>query len=229
MKHSKKLFYFHVLLILIVFITAGCQETKGKETTLTIGQNESSIDRQIDTESAESDTAKNQSESASSKETGEDESNASPSNDENSNQQSKGDTVDLAPYTSNEIEVARVWYQLAPNQQIDKMYVRKISAGSLVNPNYEESAVYPEDVIQLEGTRLVDGAVTYSGNGDGTVNVYNVPARWNEKLVGEVDKEEIKKVTKKVIENPKHVKIELVSNEEIVELIKKIQMVDSGP
>lgn len=34
-----------------------------------------------------------------------------------------------------------------------------------------------EDVIQLAGSRLIDGSVTYSGNRGGTINVYNVPLR----------------------------------------------------
>ncbi|WP_406944327.1 hypothetical protein ACJA3J_13400 [Halobacillus sp. SY10] len=237
MKNSKKHIYSHVILIFIVFMTAGCQDIKGKETTLTTGEDESGVNHHTETGSTEKEsdqtdsseekgTSKNQPESASSKGSGEDQSKANPSNSVNSNQYSEGEKVDLTPYTSNEIEWARVWHQLAPNQQIDKMYVRKISAGSLINPNHEESAVYPEDVIQLEGTRLVDGAVTYSGNGDGTVNVYNVPARWNEKLNGEVDNDEIKKVTEDVMKTTKQVRIEAVSNEDIVALIEKIQMVD---
>lgn len=152
-------------------------------------------------------------------------------NDESSNDASKseegseGEGVDLSDYSSEEIEYARVWHQLAPNQQIDKMYVNKISAGSPLNPNHKDvSATYPEDVIQLEGTRIVDGAVTYSGNGDGTINLYEVPARWNEKLGGEVDKEAIKKTTENIVKNKKKVEIKAVSNEEIINLIKKIEM-----
>lgn len=57
------------------------------------------------------------------------------------------------------------------------MYVRHIPAGEPINHNDDTSANYSEDVIQLSGSRLVDGSVTYSGNGDGTINVYNVPLR----------------------------------------------------
>ncbi|WLR46400.1 hypothetical protein LC065_12510 [Halobacillus litoralis] len=231
MKSSKKRLYTHLILLFILLMTVGCQDIEGKETTLTTSDDESGVDQQTETESTinESDQAKSTEEKgASSKGSGEDDSNAATSSDENSKQPPEEKMVDLSSYTSSEIEWARVWHQLAPNQQIDTMYVKKIPAGSLINPNHEESAVYPEDVIQLEGTRLVDGAVTYSGNGDGTVNVYNVPARWNEKLTGEVDKEEIKEVTEDVIKSTKQVKIEPFSNEDIVELIKKIQTVHPG-
>lgn len=85
----------------------------------------------------------------------------------------------LSNYSSSQIEYARVWLQLGPNQEIDQLYVQHIPAGTPLNPNDETSLSYPEDVIQLYGSRLVDGSVTYSGNGDGTINVYNVPLRWD--------------------------------------------------
>lgn len=85
----------------------------------------------------------------------------------------------LSQYTSEQIEYARVWLQLGPNQDIDGLYVERIPADTPLNPDDETSGVYPEDVIQLAGSRLVDGSVTYSGNGDGTINVYNVPLRWD--------------------------------------------------
>jgi hypothetical protein len=89
------------------------------------------------------------------------------------------DNDPLAQYSSEQIEYARVWLQLGPNQDIDGLYVQHIPAGTPLNPDDETSASYPEDVIQLAGSRLVDGSVTYSGNGDGTINVYNVPLRWD--------------------------------------------------
>jgi hypothetical protein len=85
----------------------------------------------------------------------------------------------LAQYSSEEIEYARVWLQLGPNKEIDGLYVRLIPAGTPLNPDDETSLDYPEDVIQLAGSRLIDGSVTYRGNGDGTINVYNVPLRWD--------------------------------------------------
>lgn len=67
------------------------------------------------------------------------------------------------------------------NLAIDELKVEHISKGTPLNPDDETSIDYPEDVIQLSGTRLVDGVITYSGNGNGTVNIYNVPKRWDDK------------------------------------------------
>jgi predicted small lipoprotein YifL len=85
----------------------------------------------------------------------------------------------LSQYSSEQIEYARVWQQLGPKQDIEGLYVERIPAGTPLNPDDETSGTYPERVIQLAGSRLVDGSVTYSGNGDGTINVYNVPLRWD--------------------------------------------------
>ncbi len=120
----------------------------------------------------------------------------------------------LSQYSSEQIEYARVWLQLGPNQEIDELNVRKISAGVPINPDDETSANYPEDVIQLAGSRLVDGSVTYSGNGDGTINVYNVPLRWDGNYPAGED------FYKDIIENTKQVSIEPGNDEKIIALIK---------
>ncbi|MCM3386923.1 hypothetical protein M3649_02115 [Ureibacillus chungkukjangi] len=120
----------------------------------------------------------------------------------------------LSQYSSEQIEYARVWLQLGPNQEIDELNVRKISAGEPINPDDETSANYPEDVIQLAGSRLVDGSVTYSGNGDGTINVYNVPLRWDGNYpAGE-------EFYNDIIENTKQVYIETGNDDKIIALIK---------
>lgn len=77
----------------------------------------------------------------------------------------------LSEYSNEEIEYARVWLLLGPNQEIDELNVQLIQSGTAINPSDETSAVYREDVIQLTGSRLVDRSVTYSGNRDGTINI----------------------------------------------------------
>ena len=129
---------------------------------------------------------------------------------------SSGDKKDkgkLSEYSSEEIEYARVWLQLGPNQDIDELNVQHISAGTSLNPDDNTSATYPEDVIQLAGSRLVDGVVTYSGNGDGTINVYNVPLRWDGNYpAGE-------KFYIDIINNTKLVSIDTGDDEKIIKLI----------
>ncbi|MBS4196542.1 hypothetical protein [Lederbergia citri] len=130
----------------------------------------------------------------------------------------KEDNDTLSHYSSEQIEYARVWLQLGANQQIDGLYARHIPAGTPLNPDDDTSASYPEDVIQLAGSRLVDGSVTYSGNGDGTINVYNVPLRWDGHYpAGEnfyID----------IITNTKLVYVDPGDDEKIVALIKLLSV-----
>ena len=123
----------------------------------------------------------------------------------------------LSKYSANEIEYARVWLQLGANQEIDELNVRHIPTGTPLNPDDDTSAGYPEDVIQLAGSRLVDGSITYSGNGDGTINVYNVPLRWDGKYpAGE-------QFYSDLINHTKLVYIETGNDEEIIKLINKMK------
>ena len=120
----------------------------------------------------------------------------------------------LSQYSNNQIEYAQVWLQLGQNQKIDELNILQIPAGTPLNPNDDTSAKYPEDVIQLSGSRLLDGSVTFSRNGDGTINVYNVPLRWDGQYpAGENFYIDMIKNTKVVYVNP-------LRDEKIVELIK---------
>jgi hypothetical protein len=120
----------------------------------------------------------------------------------------------LSQYSNEQIEYARVWLQLGPNQEIDELNVHHIPAGTPINPDDGTSANYPVNVIQLAGSRLVDGSVTYSGNGDGTINVYNVPLRWDGSYpAGE-------NFYKEIMDNTKLVYVEKGDDEKIIELIK---------
>ena len=130
------------------------------------------------------------------------------------NEGEKEDHKTLSEYSSTQIEYARVWLQLGPNQELDELNVRHIKAGEPLNPDDETSADYPEDVIQLAGSRLVDGSITYSGNGNGTINVYNVPLRWDGIYpAGE-------NFYKEIIENTKLVSVAPGDDEKVIALIK---------
>lgn len=133
---------------------------------------------------------------------------------------------ELSKYSSQQIEYARVWLQLGPNQEIDELYVKEIPKGTALNPDDEDMNVnYPEDVVQLTGSRLVDGSVTYSSNGDGTINVYNVPLRWYGGFPPpeDIDKEKVRQQMEDIIKNTKKVYIDPNSEEKIIEVIKKIK------
>jgi|SRR5690625_2417757 len=120
----------------------------------------------------------------------------------------------LSAYSSDQIEYARIWLQLGSNQELDVLNVHHIPAGDPLHPEDETSVNYPEDVIQLSGTRLVDGSVTYSGNGDGTINVYNVPLRWDGVYpAGEEFYQEI-------VDNTELISVDTGDDEEVIALIK---------
>src|SRR5699024_1818327 len=86
----------------------------------------------------------------------------------------------LSKYSAEEIEYARVWLQLGVTQEIDELYVEHFSAGEPLNPDDESSIDYTEDVIHLCGYSLVEGSITYSGNGEGTMKLYStISHRWD--------------------------------------------------
>lgn len=120
----------------------------------------------------------------------------------------------LSEYTSEEVEYARIWLQLGENQDIDELNVVSIPAGQSLNPNDETSASYPENVIQLSGSRLIDGSITYSSNGDGTINVYNVPLRWDGEYPAGED------FYQEMIENTKHISIDQGDDNKLIQLIQ---------
>ena len=221
MKKLTRILYFNVALFMLVGMLVGCADNKNEGSTTASDEDNSVESPEENTsekdestpaskveETEVSDTSSGESESVNN------DSNSTPS--ENSND--KKDNETLSQYSSKQIEYARIWLQLGPNQDIDGLYVQHIPAGTPLNPDDETSANYPEDVIQLAGGRLVDGSVTYSGNGDGTINVYNVPSRWDGQYpAGEefyID----------IIENTKTVSIDTGDDEKIILLIKLLNV-----
>lgn len=153
--------------LVVMFILIGCDSNTTEESPAKELENSSNV--QEESNSPENDIENTGTESASTEQ----------STSEEMNTEENPETETLAQFSNEEIEYARVWLQLGPNQQLDELNIKHIPAGTALNPDDSTSATYPEDVIQLAGSRLVDGSVTYSGNGDGTINVYNVPLRWD--------------------------------------------------
>jgi hypothetical protein len=67
----------------------------------------------------------------------------------------------LSEYSSEKIEYARIWIQLGTNKEIDELNVRRIMSGEPINPEDNTSINYPENVIQLSGSRLVSCVIEY--------------------------------------------------------------------
>lgn len=146
-----------------------------------------------------------------------------PSSEEDAGTPTDGDS--LATYSAQEIEYARVWLQLGGNtEELEELYVRQIPAGTeIATEGYFDFSmpVYPEDVIQLTGVRLVDGIVTYSGNGDGTVDLYPIPARFDHSE--NMSDEEYVTYWEEMITNTESVYIELGNPEDIIRIIETLK------
>ncbi|HLR03417.1 MAG TPA: hypothetical protein VK111_11790 [Virgibacillus sp.] len=153
----------------------------------------------------------------------EDSNGSSINNDDENNSMSPSEKDEkgvLSDYSSEEIEYARVWLQLGQNQDIDELNAKQIQAGEPLNPDDDTSLDYPEDVVQLSGSRLVDGTITYSSNGDGTIHVYDIPQRWDGKNPAGED------IYEKLIENTEEVSIDSNDDEKVKELIEKLKISD---
>lgn len=133
----------------------------------------------------------------------------------------------LDNFNSEEIEYARVWYQLISTRNdlkgIKNVYVTKIPKGSKVNPQAENSAVYKTDVVNLEAPMKAGGSITYSSNGHGTINVYNnVPYKWESPQNS--DYSQMDKITEKAIEdNVEKIYIKPNDNKQVAKLANKIK------
>ncbi|MCT1902983.1 hypothetical protein [Oceanobacillus sojae] len=188
---------------------------------------ESTATDESDENSNENDTDNNSSEESDTDSSDD----SSVENEESNDSSSEDDDNALSSYSSEEIEYARVWLQLGPNQDIDELYVDHVPAGTPLDPNDEENDVsYPEDVIQVSGSRIVDGMVTYSGNGDGTINVYNIPYgnRWygGTPRPDDIDLEDVKEEMREMLENPELVSIDPGDDEKVKNIIEKMYIID---
>ncbi|AXI08329.1 hypothetical protein CV093_05260 [Oceanobacillus sp. 143] len=231
MKGLTKTFYF----IIVLFMLAGCGGNTNEESAT------DSLEKNAAVETAEGDAIETEESTLTSEleESDIDDANHITSEEsvsiesdsimqENSetNEVDKEDDETLSQYSSEQIEFARVWRQLGPNQEIDVLDVQHIPAGTLLNPDDGTDVGYPEDVIQLRGSRLVDGIVTYSGNGDGTINVYNVPSRWYGGFPppDDIDKEKVREDMEDIINNTKLVYVDPGDDKEIIELIELLNV-----
>ncbi|WP_373894361.1 hypothetical protein [Virgibacillus sp. CBA3643] len=219
MKKRTNLFCYNIALLLLVLLLVGCAGDTDSEsgTHPSDSKNESALESEEETNGAEESGSTTVSAEASG-----DDSNDT-SSEELTNEKPSSNTYEDDNASGSEednplSEYARVWLQLGDMKDVDELNVHQIPAGTPLNPDDETSAAYPEDVIQLAGGRLVAGSVMYSGNGDGTINVYNVPLRWDgEYPAGEEFYEDI-------IENTSLEQIDTGDDEEIIELIDKMNV-----
>lgn len=123
----------------------------------------------------------------------------------------------LSDYSSEEIEYARVWLEVIGTTDIDELMVSYRSKGDPVNRfEKEKNTTYPEDVIILETPSAI---VTYSGNGDGTINLYDLPLSWYDGILPKG--KTMKEYTVEIINNPILVDIGVGEDEDVIKLITK--------
>lgn len=237
MKKNIKIFYYNVSLLLIVLLLVGCAGNTNKQLDTDSTENESTL---VDQEKNEKNNGINEENSHSTTDSGKSKtanatnipSEKTSKNESNNSSDLKDHTHDdqndhsLSKYSSEEIEYARVWLQLGPNQDIDELYVTHISAGTALNPDDDTNVGYPEDVIQIYGSRMVDGMVTYSGNGDGTINLYNIPYRWYGGLSrpDDVSVDDMREQMKEIITHTELISINPGNEEEIINIIHKMNI-----
>ncbi|MDH5140285.1 hypothetical protein P5X59_08195 [Staphylococcus cohnii] len=128
--------------------------------------------------------------------------------------------------STSKIEYARIWHQLGMIKDVKNIYVKKYPKGTSVNKNAEKSALYPEDVVKLEAPMKVGGSITYSSNGDGTINIYKkIPYRWESNASSNT--EDIYQDTKNAVEQDiETVEINATDNAQIKRLAQSIQLVN---
>lgn len=189
-------------LIIASLIIVGCSDNTNEKSVNDVSENNNPISDITDIEESEIDD----------KESADSDNTASENNDLDQGEES------LSQYSHEQIEYARIWLQLGPNQELDEFHIQHIPAGETLNPDDETSASYPEDVIQLSGSRLGDGSITYSSNGDGTINVYKIPLRWDGVYpAGE-------EFYLDMLENAEPVSIEPGDDQEIIAFIKRFDV-----
>ncbi|MGO3019273.1 MAG: hypothetical protein ACTIH2_09015 [Anaerococcus sp.] len=211
----------------LLVILVGCNSNSSSDTN-TSQSKDNETQNKIDEETNTSDSADNTESRNKQKKEQNDNKNQEKNNDSNENQQSTDKKKSyLNNFNSEEIEYARVWYQLISTRNdlkgIRDVYVTEIPKGSKVNPQAQNSAVYKENVVKLEAPMRAGGSITYSSNDDGTINVYNnVPYKWESSQTS--DYSQMDKVTRKAIEdNIETIYIKPHDNKQVAKLANKIK------
>lgn len=124
----------------------------------------------------------------------------------------------LDNYSDEEIEYARIWLDFINGPTPPQLSVLSNKEGALINPYLEgESIVYPEDVTVLMGESMADGLITYSSNGDGTINVYDVPAHWHQQ-----SNAEMKEATENVLKTIKKKEVPTGNDDQVLNILENM-------
>lgn len=214
-----------ISLSILLFLVGGCTSNKNKEESVVVSsENNASIDAVTEKNGELEDTSSitNEIEQSSKK------SSIATSTESSEVIISTDDKKDsLSEYSNEQIEYARVWLTVMSDtlanpdyQGPDELNITKIPAGTPLNPSDETSAVYPVAVIQLAGSRLIDGSVTYHSNKNGTITVYDVPLRWEASIPENIDKDNVSEYTQTIINDAYIVNVAPGNVEDVKDLIE---------
>ncbi|MFD1412514.1 hypothetical protein [Oceanobacillus jeddahense] len=209
MNKQNKFLYSFVSMVLFLLLLTACTNDANDESEEETPDNDSALEMKnpdaADGEDIESDDAEN---------------NESDNKKDNTSENTEQEVSDnkesdiLENYSAEEIEYARVWLQLGDNPETDRLNARHVPAGDPINSLDEESAEYPEDVTVLDGGRQ-PGVITYSSNGDGTINVYNIPPRWG----NNAGEEALQNTYQKILEEVELVEVDTGNPEDVKKVI----------
>lgn len=121
----------------------------------------------------------------------------------------------LKDYSPKYIEYARVWLNVIGNQGVTELNISEEKEGTIINYFDDNSPVYPTDVKVITGSATADGMVIYSGNGDGTIDIYPVPSHWH------APPEDLPALYEDIL-NPTTMYLEPMLDEQVIRLIKRI-------
>ncbi|WP_440897077.1 hypothetical protein ACS127_03575 [Amphibacillus sp. Q70] len=226
MKRFMKFLFLNMALVAFIAILVGCgnnpegteadSENGSAPETETEADDQEEMNHKEDDESPAADSSENDLIDENEADAG-----SISNNSISSNETESIDDDALSAYSSEEIEYARVWLQMIGNQDIEELNVSHTSAGEQVNPYDDDSVDFPENVITLQGQVMAEGTVTYSGNGDGTINLYELPSHWPSHE--QID-EPMEEYTENIINSTERIYIETGNDEEIVNIIDKLSI-----
>lgn len=127
-------------------------------------------------------------------------------------------------YSEEEIEYAQVWLYYNPSgPPYSTLYVSKWEEGEPIAPSvYDEKGIdFKQDVINLTGEFGADGQISYTSNGDGTINIYDIPRKWPAEYELEGG---VKAYTTHIMDNPETIELPKGTIEELLPILETMKI-----
>lgn len=120
----------------------------------------------------------------------------------------------------NKLNSAKAWVAVMGMRIVDNnregyygIFTTTETAGSpIAGVTADKTVVFPHDVIELVGSPLAEGMVTYHDNGDGTITVYDVPTHFQDPAWQ--DPQKAKEMAQHILDTAHVVNINNVSDED---------------